>query len=74
METKEHKIQRGPDSIRGGSVEDERTIVASLDRRRLLELAGAIRAHEARVRGQVANPRAHDLALYRRLRQIGGAS
>jgi len=72
METKEHQIQRGADSMRGGSVEDERAIVASLDRRRLLELAGAIRAHESRVREQVASPRAHDLALYRRLRQIGG--
>ena len=73
METKEHQIHWGAESGRGGSVEGDRAIVASLDRRRLLELAGAIRAHEARVRGQVASPRPHDLALYRRLRQIGGA-
>ena len=61
METKEHQIH------------DERAVVTSLDRRRLIELAGAIRHHEARVRGQVASPRPHDLELYRRLRQIGGA-
>ena len=73
METKEHKIQRATDSMRGGSVEDERAIVASLDRRRLLELAGAIRDHEARVRDQVASPRPHDLTLYRNLRRIGGS-
>ena len=73
METKEHKIQRAAESMRGGSVEDDRVIVASLDRRRLLELAGAIRDHEARVRDQVASPRPHDLALYRRLRRIGGS-
>ena len=72
METKEHQIHRNGGAARTPSGDDERAIVAGLDRRRLLELAGAIRAHEARVRGQVMSPRPHDLALYRRLRQIGG--
>ena len=71
METQEHPIQRAPADRRPT---EEHPIVTSLDRRRLLELAGAIREHEARVRGQVASPRPHDLELYRRLRQIGGAA
>ena len=69
METQEHPIQRTP-AHRAPT--EEHAVVPSLDRRRLLELAGAIREHEARVRGQVLSPRAHDLELYRRLRQIGG--
>ena len=70
METKEHQVHRNAGTPRAR--DDERAIVAGLDRRRLLELAGAIRVHEARVRGQVMSPRPHDLELYRRLRQIGG--
>ena len=70
METQEHPIQRAPVDRRPPT--EEHSIVPSLDRRRLLELAGAIREHEARVRGQVVSPRPHDLELYRRLRQIGG--
>ena len=42
------------------------------DRSRLLELAAAVREHQARIEGQVGSARAHDLVLYRRLRQIGG--
>jgi hypothetical protein len=72
METKEHQIHRGAQPAPARAPEGH-GVIAGLDRRRLLELAGAIRAHEARVRGQVASPRPHDLALYRRLRQIGGS-
>jgi hypothetical protein len=43
------------------------------DRKRLLELAAAVRAHQASVSGLVGSARPHDLALYRRLRQIGGS-
>jgi hypothetical protein len=43
------------------------------DRRRLLELAAAVRTHQARVKDQFGSARSHDLALYRRLRQIGGS-
>ena len=63
METTEYPLQ---------PTDPDAALAASLDRRRLLELAGAIRDHEARVREQIASPRPHDLALYRRLRQIGG--
>lgn len=44
-----------------------------LAERRLSALAGAVREHESRVRAQIGAPRAHDLALHRRLRQILGA-
>jgi hypothetical protein len=71
METKEHEVQRP--SIDRRPTEEHR-VELSLDRRRLLQLAEAIRAHEARVSAQVASPRPHDLELYRRLRQIGGAA
>ncbi len=64
MEIAEQPLQPAP-------VDPDATFVPSPDRRRLLELASAVRAHEARVREQVASPRPHDLALYRRLRQIG---
>ena len=68
METKEHQIHRDEAHRDGG----DRVFGTALDRRRVLALAGAIREHEARVRRQTASPRPHDLALYRRLRQIGG--
>lgn len=41
--------------------------------RRIVNLAAAIRDHEGRV-GAGMSRRAHDAALYRRLRQLGGTA
>jgi hypothetical protein len=38
--------------------------------RRFAALAAAVREHESRARGELPGMRSHDLALYRRLRQI----
>jgi len=38
--------------------------------RRFTALAAAVREHEARASGQTTGARPHDVALYRRLRQI----
>ena len=52
----------------------EDAVQRELAERRLSALAQAVREHEARVRAQIGAPRAHDLALHRRLRQILGAA
>ena len=63
MDTATHEIELpGPDQL---TLESE-------ERRRLLELAAVVREHQARIQSQVGSARAHDLILYRRLRQIGG--
>ncbi len=63
MDTATHEIELpGPDQL---TLESE-------ERSRLLELAAVVREHQARIQSQVGSARAHDLILYRRLRQIGG--
>jgi hypothetical protein len=61
METREHLV-----------VINQTQAARERAERQLSSLATAVRDHEARMRAQLVGPRAHDLALYRRLRQIAG--
>ena len=53
-----------------GAAELDPVAERNLTERRFAALAAAVRAHEARVRGQVSGARPCDLTLYRRMRQI----
>ncbi len=65
MTTKEHPLDLRTD-------EHELLVREVADQRRMYELAEAVRDHEAMLRSQIGGPRPHDLALYRRLRRVGG--
>jgi hypothetical protein len=58
--------------ITGSQLDQE--LVGAVQRRitdrRFAALAAAVREHEARASAQLVGARPHDLALYRRLRQI----
>ena len=64
--------------MEGRKIFTSHSALASLARKRavdgrIVNLAAAIRDHEGRV-GSSMSRRAHDDALYRRLRQLGGTS
>jgi hypothetical protein len=58
----------------GTQVETDRRLVGVIQRqvaeRRFSALAAAVREHEARATRHTVGARPHDVALYRRLRQI----
>src|SRR3954451_4120941 len=76
MDTATHEIELPASDPVAHEIEDSGQEHLSLelgDRKRLLELAAAVRAHQANVSGQVGSARPHDVALYRRLRQSRGS-